>query len=93
MQRLEGKVLTVELLQDALHSAGAAAARHLHVEGVLVLGHGGWGSRRGEAEKGRSSERSESRYERKCGRSLACLESSKETKSRLRGDGKEDGRR
>jgi hypothetical protein len=35
--------LTLELLQHALHGAGAAAAGHGDVEFVVVLGHfGGW---------------------------------------------------
>ena len=37
------KGLTIELLEHALHGAGAAAAGHGDVELVVVLGHfGGW---------------------------------------------------
>jgi hypothetical protein len=38
-----GSKLTVELLEDTVHGAGAAAAGHAHVECVCVVGHlGGW---------------------------------------------------
>lgn len=38
---VDEKGLTIELLQDTLHGAGAAAAGHGDVELVVVLGHFG----------------------------------------------------